>query len=109
MTSLRLVSTRSLLQINPTGKVRVSYGNPYYGNASSAVFECISCDDLLVWNPALRWWCCSSCGYELTPPEADKVLRAARQQLHVLALDVRRKGPKWGWVMWLLRLLRIAA
>jgi hypothetical protein len=104
-----LRSMRANMRIDPSGKIRVAFLSPPFADSYDAVFECLSCDDLLVWESKVGWWTCPSCAYELTPDEADDVITQSQMRLKCLSLKVRPKGTRWGWVIWLLRLLRITA
>lgn len=107
MSLVRLDAVRSNLRLNPIGKIRVSLELVPVGTHQEAIFECMSCADLMIWRPLQVWWQCPSCGYELVPAEAEEVVEHARQQLAVLLSDVReKKGGRWRWVTWLLLLLR---
>ena len=89
------------------GKIRVTFEVDSEGSRVEAVFECLSCSDLLAWHPGRHWWFCPSCGYELTAPEAKRVIDFARERLRDLSRTVGRGGGEWGLVRWLRRLLRL--
>lgn len=104
---LRLDAIRSNLRIDHTGKIRVSFELAPFGNHLDAVFECISCADLLTYSQFHQWWYCPSCKYEVTVVEARSVVAYAQRRMLVLAEDVKSKGVhRWRWVTWLLQLLR---
>lgn len=103
-------SVRESVLIDPTTSVRVNF-DVQIGEAGVCVpfFECKACDELLQWAPVEKYWACTSCGYELTPPEADLLLGDLRRKLGYLEQYVNRKAgrpaqPKKGWLAWLLGL-----
>lgn len=89
-------------------KVRVAFEMDRYGSNLEAVYECLTCSDLLVFSNAKRWTC-PSCSYELHWLEADMVVLHARAMLDQLQekSGTRKKKTRWAWVMWLRRLLRL--
>ena len=114
---IRLDSVRHSLKIDAMGKIRVSFELNAIGNDIDAVFECMSCTDLLSWQASSRVWECPHCGYQLTPAEAGGVVANMRRKLNELSAELdelaykveTKVGRKWGWVMWLRRLLRLKA
>jgi len=105
MTALTYLDANRLgLKLDPTGKVRVIF-EPNYDGRCEPYFECITCQDLMEWDPFRSWWYCPSCHYELTPSEADEVLRGARKMLAKLAKSNREKRNSWRFVTWLKQLL----
>jgi len=89
---------RHALYIPPWEKVRVTFIVLGQGEVQ-AVFECLTCGTMLVWNEESRYWECPDCEYELTVKEA--------QVLHVVmadALDVLcpiERSWLWALVNWL--------
>lgn len=107
---IRLDAVRHSLKIDATGKIRVSFELNPMGSGMDAVFDCMSCADLLSWRAFNQWWECPHCGYQLTPAEAKIIVAYTQRKLNELSTDVDSKaGRKWAWVMWLRRLLGLKA
>lgn len=91
-------------------KVRIAFELDQYGMGLEAVYECLTCSDLLGFVEAKRKWICPSCLFELHPMEADLVVMHAKALLDCLQAksktEVQRK-TQWAWVAWLRRLLRL--
>ena len=103
---VRFEEARSQMQIDPAGKVRVCFEMDRTDEALEAVFECVSCGELLAWKRESSWWFCPSCGYELTIQEARKVVGFAQAKLGELAEAITGRGTEWRWVTWLRKLLQ---
>lgn len=63
---------------------------------------CLTCDDLYEWVKADRWWACQTCGIELTPREAEVLLKAVKRVVGKSISDASAKRGRWDWVRWLL-------
>lgn len=90
-------------------KVRVRFEMDRYDSNLEAVFECLTCTDLLLFADSKKRWICPSCSYELHQLEADMVVMHARVMLDQLQekLGTRKKKIRWAWVTWLRQLLRL--
>jgi DNA-directed RNA polymerase subunit RPC12/RpoP len=63
---------------------------------------CVTCDDAYEWSEADRWWACQTCGIELTPREAEVLLKEVKRVVGSAISDARTKRGRWHWVHWLL-------
>ena len=106
---VRFDTSGAQLILEGVGKIRVSFEMRPAGSGLDAVFECLSCTDLLGWSDSRGRWACPTCGFELSPVEAHQVLRYMKHLLGLLATDVQAKGGggQWRWGTWLRRLLRL--
>ena len=102
----RFEEARSQMEIDPSGKVRVGFELDSYGTSVEAVFECLSCNEFLAWRREKSWWFCPACGYELTIPEARKVVHFAQSKLTALSTAISGRRPECRLVAWLRRLMR---
>lgn len=86
---------RQRLHLRHGGQLRVVFEDPYVLPA----FECVACAEKMTWDPLKDWWNCPDCGYELTPDEAQDIVRKLQTALKLLKSDVRlkRKGF-WTWL-----------
>jgi ribosomal protein L37AE/L43A len=110
----RFEEARAQMKIDPSGKVRIAFEMDVTGTAIEAVFECLSCNEFMVWRREKTWWFCPACGYELTIPEAGNVVQFAQAKLTDLseAISGRKpekrieRGTRWALVEWLRKLMR---
>jgi DNA-directed RNA polymerase subunit RPC12/RpoP len=82
--------------------VRVLYERPEGQPNIYAVFGCVTCGDLLEWEPERRLWVCPECGHEIGPDEADLLVKGSKAALKQLEKDVRKRkgGRRWAWLPW---------
>jgi predicted RNA-binding Zn-ribbon protein involved in translation (DUF1610 family) len=102
----RFEEARTQMKIDPSGKIRVGFELDSYGSSLEAVFECLSCNEFLAWRREKTWWFCPVCGYELTIPEARKVVQFAQSKLTDLSTAISGRGPECRWLAWWRRLMR---
>jgi ribosomal protein L37AE/L43A len=95
-----LTLARKDMMIDPLQRVRVVVGPD--GERVTLVFQCPTCDDGFDWMEADGWWACQTCGIELTPLEAEILLKAVERVVRKSISDVSTKRGLWDWVLWLL-------
>lgn len=95
---MSLVLMRRDMVLDPLARVRV-----VYAQGEGISYRCLTCDDHFEWMEADRWWACQTCGIELTPKEAEVLLKAVKQAVRESISDASAKRGRWDWVRWLLR------
>jgi ribosomal protein L37AE/L43A len=85
MGELEMDAVRKRLRLLDPNQVRIAFVG------GSAGFECVPCDQSMVWVMGKMWWVCPECGYEMTVQEAWDLLRQALASMKVLKKDVRQK------------------
>lgn len=86
---------RFLVQAAGSVEIRVTFAQEKTDGKveSDAWYECTSCGDQLRWDPVVRHWECTECGYSLTGAEATQLCEQHIGVVrHLSALTDERKG-----------------
>lgn len=103
-----MIRLRQNLNLAPLPHVRVGFEVADFDPSMPAGFECVACDELLIWKGEANWWLCPSCSYELTPDEAWTLVGSTQERIDRLEQTVRRRRGRWLWAWWLRKLLGLS-